>query len=133
MIRRVITQQIITTWQIGSYYYHKLYFESMFTSQMNVLVEKLESVVDTYESKDYDVLFSDGVLTLKLGSEGTFVVNKQPPNKQIWLSSPISGPKRFDYRDGDWVNLRNNELLEDLLSQELSQVLGKSVAFKEKS
>lgn len=31
-----------------------------------------------------------GVLTLKLGDKGTYVINKQPPNKQIWLSSPIS-------------------------------------------
>lgn len=30
-----------------------------------------------------------GVLTLKLGDKGTYVINKQPPNKQIWLSSPI--------------------------------------------
>ena len=27
---------------------------------------------------------------------GTYVINKQTPNKQIWLSSPISGPKRYD-------------------------------------
>lgn len=30
-----------------------------------------------------------GVLTVKLGDRGTYVINKQPPNKQIWLSSPI--------------------------------------------
>lgn len=30
-----------------------------------------------------------GVLTLKLGLHGTYVINKQPPNKQIWLSSPL--------------------------------------------
>jgi hypothetical protein len=30
-----------------------------------------------------------GVLTLDLGQHGTYVINKQPPNKQIWLSSPL--------------------------------------------
>ena len=25
------------------------------------------------------------------------MLNKQPPNRQIWLSSPVSGPKRFDW------------------------------------
>lgn len=29
------------------------------------------------------------VLTLKLGSLGTYVINKQTPNRQIWLSSPV--------------------------------------------
>lgn len=35
-----------------------------------------------------------GVLTLNLGSHGTYVINKQSPNKQIWMSSPLSGPVR---------------------------------------
>lgn len=30
-----------------------------------------------------------GVLTLSLGPHGTYVINKQPPNKEIWLSSPF--------------------------------------------
>lgn len=38
-----------------------------------------------------------GVLNLDFSPAGTYVFNKQPPNKQIWLSSPISGPKRYDY------------------------------------
>lgn len=29
-----------------------------------------------------------GVLNLRLGSLGTYVINKQPPSRQIWLSSP---------------------------------------------
>uniref|UniRef100_A0A914RUA2 Frataxin n=1 Tax=Parascaris equorum TaxID=6256 RepID=A0A914RUA2_PAREQ len=36
-----------------------------------------------------------GVITAKVGRDkGTYVINKQTPNRQIWLSSPISGPKR---------------------------------------
>lgn len=38
-----------------------------------------------------------GVLTIVFPPRGTYVLNKQPPNKQIWLSSPVSGPKRYDY------------------------------------
>lgn len=41
------------------------------------------------------------VLTIFVPPRGTYVLNKQPPNKQIWLSSPLSGPKRFDYVDGE--------------------------------
>ena len=40
---------------------------------------------------------ADGVLTVNLGGEqGIYVINKQTPNRQIWLSSPLSGPKRLD-------------------------------------
>lgn len=72
------------------------------------------------------------MLTLKFPPLGTYVLNKQPPNKQIWLSSPTSGPKRYDYviRDegqdskegtaaGDWVYLRDMSKLQDLLLEEL--------------
>jgi frataxin len=59
---------------------------------------------------------------------GTYVINKQPPNRQIWLSSPVSGPKRYDYvetggkgsgRGGDWVYLRDASTLKGLLGKEV--------------
>jgi frataxin len=37
----------------------------------------------------HPLLLQSGVLTLNLGTHGTYVINKQPPNKQIWLSSPV--------------------------------------------
>ncbi|KAI3658284.1 hypothetical protein MP638_000375 [Amoeboaphelidium occidentale] len=75
----------------------------------------------------FDVDYSQGVLTLKLGPEhGTFVINKQPANKQIWFSSPLSGPKRFEY-DSDlkqWVDIRANEqTLHDILRKELKDLI----------
>lgn len=60
------------------------------------------------------------------------MLNKQPPNKQIWLSSPVSGPKRYDYVNkegnigdevGEWVYLRDNSLLSHLLESELGIVI----------
>lgn len=62
----------------------------------------------------------------------SYVLNKQPPNKQIWLSSPISGPKRFDWvvlqegqnfkegsGSGDWIYLRDGTSLTDIIRKEL--------------
>jgi len=34
-------------------------------------------------------MLQQGVLTLQLGKPGTYVINKQAPNKQVWWSSPI--------------------------------------------
>lgn len=77
------------------------------------------------------------MLTLKFPPAGTYVINKQPPNKQIWLSSPISGPKRYDYAiwsedqnskeetgGGSWVYLRDGTTLASLLESELGIDLG---------
>jgi frataxin len=42
------------------------------------------------------LLLKSGVLSITVDGVGEYVLNKQPPAKQIWLSSPVSGPKRFD-------------------------------------
>lgn len=81
------------------------------------------------------------------------MINKQPPNKQIWLSSPVSGPKRYDWvvagRDaaqhekegsvllddaeaagddgegGKWIYIRDGSGLSDLLKNEIGVVVKK--------
>ena len=66
--------------------------------------ETLESISDKFNEliEDHeklaggDITLSDGVLTVKLSQFGIYVLNKQTPNKQIWLSSPVSGPYRYD-------------------------------------
>ena len=54
------------------------------------------------------LLVQQGVLTVRLGELGTYVINKQTPNRQIWMSSPISGPVRYDWAPGGlgggWVD-----------------------------
>ena len=48
--------------------------------------------VDFFESSHFSVdfyNFQNQVLTLKVGPLGTYVINKQTPNRQIWLSSPV--------------------------------------------
>ncbi|KAJ2996846.1 hypothetical protein HDV02_006099 [Globomyces sp. JEL0801] len=89
------------------------------------LVEYLEEIGDELDHDGYDVVYSSGVLTLSLGNSGTYVLNKQPPNRQIWLSSPTTGPKRFDYEEPikQWVYERTGLKLNDLLNKELSDIL----------
>ncbi|KAL5116215.1 Mitochondrial matrix iron chaperone [Pleosporales sp. CAS-2024a] len=98
------------------------------------LVERLEAAQD--KDPQLDVEYSAGVLQVS-AREHSYVLNKQPPNKQIWLSSPISGPKRFDWvvaqegmnfkegtGQGDWVCLRDGSSLTDILRKELGVHVG---------
>ena len=75
-----------------------------------------------------DVAYESGVLTVALGGNlGTYVLNKQAPNRQLWLSSPVSGPARFDLSEGTpprWVYARTGKLLESLLEEEVSELIG---------
>ena len=56
---------------------------------------------------------------------GQWVINKQPPNQQIWISSPISGPARFGRSpDGKWVHFRlKGVTLGEVLDKEVGDVL----------
>ncbi|KAI0307589.1 Frataxin-like domain-containing protein [Multifurca ochricompacta] len=99
---------------------------------MEELLDELQNILDLHGDALFEVEYNaclfatdSGVLTLDLGQHGTYVINKQPPNKQIWLSSPLSGPKRFnfDITTRQWVDSRSGQLLEALLNEELNASL----------
>jgi len=96
---------------------------------MDSLLESLEALVDSLNDPRYEVEYHSGVLTLALGDKGTYVINKQPPNKQIWLSSPISGPKRYDFSKANnaWFYSRDEKTLGTLLKEELEATLGREI------
>ncbi|GAA6009707.1 hypothetical protein JCM10207_004163 [Rhodosporidiobolus poonsookiae] len=107
-------------------------YQDVADTAMDRLTEYLEEKLEELDVDGADVEYStstcgkSGVLTIKLGDKGTYVINKQPPNKQIWLSSPLSGPKRYDY-DAEhkvWFYHRDGDLLHDLLNRELRAALG---------
>ncbi|KAF8078377.1 hypothetical protein FPV67DRAFT_1557718 [Lyophyllum atratum] len=104
-------------------------YHALSDATMDTLLESLEALLDDLGNPNYEVEYHSGVLTLVLGDSGTYVINKQPPNKQIWLSSPYSGPKRYDYSeaDDDWLYSRDSRALGDLLNDELSKALGQPV------
>lgn len=107
-------------------------YEQLADETLDSLTEVFEDLPDRLGScgTEYDVTFGSGVLTVKLGeSKGTYVINKQVPNKQIWLSSPLSGPKRYDFIDGLWVYKHDGQTLHKLLTQEISVALGKHIDF----
>jgi frataxin-like iron-binding protein CyaY len=47
------------------------------------------SVRRNIEELESETYVQDGILTINLGDFGTYVLNKQTPNRQIWFSSPV--------------------------------------------
>jgi len=104
-------------------------YHDLSDATMDALLESVEAILDPLDNSKYEIEYSSGVLTLNLADHGIYVVNKQPPNKQIWLSSPFSGPKRYDYSsalDG-WYYSRDGTSMGELLEEELSKALGQKV------
>ena len=88
---------------------------------LDTILEKADELSD--ERDDVEAELSSGVLTLKIAGAGTWVINKQVPNRQLWLSSPVSGPCRYEYVEGTWTHTRDGSSLADLLERELGLIM----------
>ncbi|XP_045446832.1 frataxin homolog, mitochondrial [Melitaea cinxia] len=105
-----------------------LVYDKICTETLESLYEYFEELIDQSPNlKGADITFSDGVLTIALGSNyGTYVINRQSPNRQIWLSSPTSGPKRYDLileNGGYWIYKHDGKTLHHLLQNEISKIV----------
>ena len=102
--------------------------EAHFHNLADRTLQNLElSVTSLEDSVDgFDMSYAMGVLTVRLGGKGTYVLNKQTPNRQIWWSSPVSGPRRYawDAGSGHWVNTRDGHNMLEALEGELEELLG---------
>lgn len=91
--------------------------------------QTLAAIMDAVDASLGDVLdvdYQDGVLTIETDDGGCFVVNRHLPNRQIWLSSPVSGAAHFAYDEatGRWPSTRGGADLHDRLAAELAAAAG---------
>lgn len=111
----------------------KASFEEVCDETLDSLTEYFEELIESVDHLEKaDVNYSDGVLTVQFGEPyGTYVINRQSPNQQIWLSSPTSGPKRYDFLNGVWIYRHDGVCLHQLLNQEISKIVRKEINFKQ--
>jgi len=137
----------LTNCQLYKFYSDSTLDENRYSLIVNETLESLgdkfsELVEDHSVLASADVTLADGVLTVNLGPDfGTYVINKQTPNKQIWLSSPISGPQRFEFspqgdslaadRQDCWVYSHSGQSLHQVLDNEIgSKILKIDTGFQ---
>ncbi len=99
-------------------------FENLAEATLARLEAQIEDALD-----DVDVELRGGILTLELDDGRQYVINKHTPNRQIWLSSPISGAAHFvhDPAGGVWRSTRGDAQLHELLVRELAAVTGRAI------
>ena len=76
-----------------------------------------------------DITHAQGVLTIGLGEKGTYVINKQVPNRQLWWSSPVSGPRRYAWNPAtrSWVSTRDGHDMIEALREEIRGLTGATI------
>jgi frataxin len=72
-------------------------------------MEELAEIAERVEDEEIDVATSNSILTIKRGIH-TIVINTQTPNRQLWYSCTLSGPQRFDWQEGKWLNNRAQDI-----------------------
>jgi len=125
--------------------YHDVADDTLHAIQ-DAVEDLIEDNCDTEANSDDEIPetnYSSGVLTLSFPPHGTWVINKQTPNQQLWWSSPLSGPRRYEYVEERerWVYTRvieegddtkdsapmienDEDTLGNILKQELKKLYG---------
>lgn len=93
-------------------------FETLAENTLNYLMERIDDAL----GDQLDVDLDGGILTIELEDGGQYVINKQVPNREIWMSSPKSGARHFTFDEprNCWADTRGGEDLYRVLSAELS-------------
>ena len=106
-------------------------FHSLLDCTLQGIQEVVEDYADESEHAQLEVELASDVLNISTGG-GTFVLNKQTPNLQLWLSSPLSGPLRYDFcrSSATWINSRDGHALLPLLENDVEQLLQHRLSFE---
>ena len=105
------------------------------TAADDFLETVLTAVEDADSDRVTDTSLSSGVLTVET-KQGVFLINKQAPHLQLWLSSPMSGPSHYDMDKDEksnavrWVCLKTSKDLVSVLEKELSASLGQPIRLR---
>ncbi len=107
----------------------------LYHDMANLTIEGVQEVYEDYSDatpdQQVEVECASDVLNVTVGAHGTFVLNKQAPNKQLWLSSPVSGPLRYDFcpESAAWLNSRDRHPLLPLLVADFEALVGDRLDF----
>ena len=95
--------------------------ETAFHVAADAVLTRLADAIDDQVGDRVDVELHAGILTMELEDGRQYVINKQTPNREIWVSSPFSGASHFRLDQGQWRSTRQAQVeLCALLAQELA-------------
>jgi len=88
--------------------------ESDFHRAVDGVLARIELAAEASDALDVDL--ESGILTLECPDGSRVIVNRQTPNREIWVAARSGG---FHYRqnDGKWLNTRDGSELFAALSE----------------
>jgi frataxin-like iron-binding protein CyaY len=74
---------------------------------MNEAIAKLLDQLEKYDEIDIDIVEGGADILIK---DLTYTIRMQEVISQIWVTSPITGPYHFIYKDNEWCSTINNNI-----------------------
>jgi CyaY protein len=101
--------------------------ESDFHRAVDSALARMETSLENADGLDTDL--ESGILTITCPDESRIIVNRQTPNREIWVAAR-SGGFHFSFRDGAWRDTRSGEELYASLARIIASQAGVEVAWK---
>jgi frataxin len=104
--------------------------ERAFDTLADRTLQHLFAQIDAELADAADVDLRSGILTIALEDGRQYVINKHAPNRQIWMSSPVSGASHYEHdaASGAWRSTRGGDPLMPRLARELAELTGTAIA-----
>jgi CyaY protein len=100
--------------------------ETEFHRAVDAVLARIESALEAVD--DLDVDLEGGVLTVECADGSRVIVNRQTPNREIWVAAR-SGGFHFAWRDGAWRDTRAGSELFESLARIFASQAGVEVGF----
>jgi CyaY protein len=101
--------------------------ETDFHRAVDGVLARVERAAERTESLDVDL--EGGILTLECADGTRIIVNRQTPNREIWVAAR-SGGFHFRFVDGEWRDTRSGEELFASLAAIVASQAGEKLAFE---
>ncbi len=101
--------------------------ESQFHGAVDAVLARIESSLEGEDGVDVDL--ESGILTISSADGGKVIVNRQTPNREIWVAAR-SGGFHFAWRDREWRDTRSGDELFASLSRVIESQAGVRARWK---
>jgi CyaY protein len=100
--------------------------ESDFHRAVDAVLAQVEGAVEAIDALDVDL--ESGILTVTCPDGSRVIVNRQTPNREIWVAAR-SGGFHFSQREGAWRDTRSGDELFASLARVIEEQSGVRVSF----
>lgn len=101
--------------------------ESEFHRAVDAVLARIEEATGAADALDADL--EGGILTVECPDASRIIVNRQTPNREIWVAAR-SGGFHFRFAEGAWRDTRSGEELFASLARIVRSQSGEEVAFE---